>query len=84
MTATPTSSPFVRLSFGRDSRVSVTDLPWFAAVLHPYYKLAYIEKKWGGEEEYQADLAAGLPNARNWIAHARAVVESAVRGFAVA
>ena len=48
-------------------------------VLHPYYKLKYIEHQWGGEAEYLADVAAGHANARNWIAHARSVVEAAVR-----
>lgn len=47
-------------------------------VLHPYYKLAYIEQMWGGEEEYQDDLAAGLPGARNWQVYATDIVDKAV------
>ena len=47
-------------------------------VLHPYYKLRYIEKKWGGEAEREAEIAAGNPNAINWIEHAREVVDAAV------
>ncbi len=50
----------------------------FVLVLHPYYKLAYIEQMWGGEDEYQDDLAAGLPGARNWQAYANEIVEKAV------
>ena len=47
-------------------------------VLHPYYKLRYIEKKWGGKAEQDAKIAAGNPNAINWIEHAREVVDAAV------
>ncbi len=46
--------------------------------LHPYYKLAYITEKWGGHDEYLADVAAGEPNARNWQVYAREVIEKAV------
>ncbi len=51
----------------------------FSTVLHPYYKLDYIEEQWGGLNEYEVDLAAGLPNPINWTAHAREVTEKAVR-----
>ncbi len=48
-------------------------------VLHPYFKLWYIEEKWGGENDYQAALANGDPNPRNWQQYARDVVEKAIR-----
>lgn len=48
-------------------------------VLHPYYKLNYIEEQWGGAEEYEADVEAGDPHARDWQKHAREVVDKAVR-----
>ena len=47
-------------------------------MLHPYYKLRYIKKKWGGEAEQQAEIAAGNLDAVNWTAHAREVVDNAV------
>ena len=47
-------------------------------MLHPYYKLQYIEKKWGGEAEQQAEIAAGNADAINWVEHARDVVDTAV------
>lgn len=48
------------------------------AVLHPYFKLRYIEEQWGGQEEYQANLVNSEPNARNWQKYARGVVKKAV------
>ncbi|KAM5530832.1 hypothetical protein V8D89_015500 [Ganoderma adspersum] len=47
-----------------------TDVYILALLLHPYYKLDYIEMEWGGEAEYEADLAAGNPNPINWTTHA--------------
>ena len=47
-------------------------------VLHPYYKLNYIEEQWGGAEEYAADVKAGDPHAWDWQKHAREVVDKAV------
>ena len=47
-------------------------------VLHPYYKLRYIEKKWGGKAEQEAEIAAGNDDAVNWIEHAHEVVDAAV------
>ncbi|KAI0716947.1 hypothetical protein C8Q76DRAFT_567735, partial [Earliella scabrosa] len=49
--------------------------------LHPYYKLAYIESRWGGEAEYLQDLADDIPNAVNWQEHAKKVVEDALREY---
>lgn len=67
------SSPCVRSFFN-----GVPTLLTLSLVLHPYYKLAYIEKKWGGAAEQQEAIAEGNPNAINWIQHARSVVEDAV------
>ncbi|KAI1781763.1 hypothetical protein LXA43DRAFT_907803, partial [Ganoderma leucocontextum] len=52
-----------------------------ALLLHPYYKLDYIEAEWGGQQEYEADLAAGIENAINWTAHARDVTEQALKHY---
>ncbi|KAI1789150.1 hypothetical protein LXA43DRAFT_845779, partial [Ganoderma leucocontextum] len=50
-------------------------------LLHPYYKLNYIRHEWGGEEEYEADLAAGVPNPRNWVQYACKIVEKAMQKY---
>jgi len=41
------------------------------AVLHPYYKLAYIKILWGSKIEQDAAIAAGHLNAKNWHDEAR-------------
>jgi len=51
------------------------------AVLHPYYKLAYIKLAWGGEKEQAEDRAAGNRNAKNWQDEARKMVEETVRAI---
>jgi hypothetical protein len=51
----------------------------FCAVLHPYYKLDYIELTWGGAEEQAKERAAGDPDAKNWKDEARKLVEQTVR-----
>ncbi|RPD73175.1 hypothetical protein L226DRAFT_438021, partial [Lentinus tigrinus ALCF2SS1-7] len=55
-----------------------TDAYILAQFCQPYYKLDYIEQKWGGEAEQQAEIRAGNPDAKNWTAEARKVVENAV------
>ncbi|RDX42607.1 hypothetical protein OH76DRAFT_1298102, partial [Lentinus brumalis] len=52
-----------------------------ALFLHPYFKLRYIEEQWGGEDEYQAELDAGIPNAWNWQQYARDVVEKTMKKY---
>ena len=47
-------------------------------MLHPYYKLQYIEDNWGGAEEYARDVAAGVRGARDWVKYARETVDAAV------
>ena len=47
-------------------------------MLHPYYKLNYIEMVWGGEKEQAAEIAAGNFDAKNWHAEALKTVEVAV------
>ncbi|KAF8074785.1 hypothetical protein FPV67DRAFT_1390698, partial [Lyophyllum atratum] len=49
-----------------------------ALVLHPYYKLDYIELAWGGEAEQRKEQAEGNTHAKNWQDEARQVVEDAV------
>ncbi len=48
------------------------------AVLHPYYKLAYIKLAWGGPEEQAAEIAGGNPDAKDWQDEARQIVEKTV------
>ena len=48
------------------------------AVLHPYYKLAYIKALWGGPEEQAAEIAEGNLNAKDWQDEARQIVEHTV------
>ena len=49
------------------------------AVLHPYYKLAYIKLNWGGPDEQAAEIEAGNLDAKDWHDEARKIVESTVR-----
>ena len=48
------------------------------AVLHPCYKLMYIEVLWGGPEEQAADIAEGNLDAKDWQDEARQIVERTV------
>ena len=48
-------------------------------MLHPYYKPNYIEEQWGGQKEFEDELAAGVLNLINWTAHAREVTEKVIR-----
>jgi hypothetical protein len=50
-----------------------------ALVLHPYYKLNYIQHAWGGEAERDEEIAAGNWDAKNWQVEARKVLENMVR-----
>ncbi|PIL25949.1 hypothetical protein GSI_11703 [Ganoderma sinense ZZ0214-1] len=63
-------------------RLNNTDAYILAMLLHPYYKLNYIEEQWGGAEEYTADLEAGDPHARDCQKYARDVVDKAVHNNA--
>ena len=48
-------------------------------VLHPYFKMQYIQKAWGGAEEQAAERVAGNKYAKNWHDEALKVVEDTVR-----
>jgi hypothetical protein len=48
------------------------------AVLHPYYKLAYIKLSWGGPEEQAAEFEAGNFDAKDWHDEAKKIVERTV------
>ena len=52
------------------------------AVLHPYYKLAYIKLSWGGPEEQAAEIANGNLGAKDWQDEARKIVENTVSRIA--
>lgn len=47
-------------------------------VLHPYYKLNYIEMAWGGAKEQAEEIEAGNESAIDWQDEARQVVERVV------
>jgi len=49
------------------------------AVLHLYYKLAYIKLNWGGPDEQAVEIEAGNLNAKDWHDEARKIIESTVR-----
>nr|VWO96606.1 C2H2-type domain-containing protein [Ganoderma boninense] len=63
------------------TKLDNSDVYILALLLHPYYKLRYIEKKWGGHAEQQAEIAAGNFDAINWIEHAREVVNTAMEHY---
>jgi hypothetical protein len=48
------------------------------AVLHPYYKLAYIKLSWGGPEEQAAEFEAGNLDAKDWHDEGKKIVERTV------
>lgn len=48
-------------------------------VIHPYYKLNWIELHWGGAEAQAEAVLRGESNARNWVDEAEKLVESAER-----
>jgi hypothetical protein len=50
----------------------------YSIVLHPYYKLDYIKHAWGGEEEQEAERAAGNQSAKNWQDEALKIFERTV------
>jgi hypothetical protein len=37
-----------------------------SAVLHPYYKLAYIKVSWGGPKEQATEITSRNLNAKDW------------------
>ena len=47
-------------------------------LLHPYYKLNYIEMAWGGAAEQAEEIRAGNKHAKNWQDEAQKIVEAAV------
>ena len=47
-------------------------------VLHPYFKLEYIKKHWGREEEQKKEIVNENKNARNWKNEALQVIECIV------
>ena len=50
-------------------------------VLHPYYKLLYIEMVWGGAEEQKLELEASNPNAKDWHDKATKIVEKTMMEY---
>ncbi|KAG6904233.1 hypothetical protein DXG01_009264, partial [Tephrocybe rancida] len=52
-----------------------------ALLLHPYFKLNYIEMAWGGAKEQEAERRAGNTNAKNWQDEALKIVENTMRKY---
>lgn len=50
-------------------------------VLHPYYKLMYIEMAWGSAEEQKLEREAGNPNAKDWHDEAMKIVEETMTEY---
>ena len=50
-------------------------------VLHPYYKLMYIEMAWGGADEQKMEREAGNPNAKDWHDEATKIVEKTMAEY---
>jgi hypothetical protein len=48
------------------------------AVLHPYFKLAYIRLSWGGPVEQKKEIEAGNLDAKDWQAEAKKIVNDTV------
>ena len=48
-------------------------------MIHPYFKLNYIEYMWGGKDEQEAAWKAGDCNAKNWQDEVMKIVEAMVR-----
>jgi hypothetical protein len=52
-----------------------------STVLHPYYKLTYIEMAWGGPKEQKKEQAAGNPNAKDWRDEALKIIETTMEEY---
>ena len=70
----PISSLLVCISLSLELLNQLTSV-----VLHPYFKLMYIEVAWGGPAEQEAECKAGNPLAKDWQDEARRILESTVR-----
>jgi hypothetical protein len=70
--------PAFLLTLGESLQYLPHSLLTVVPVLHPYFKLEYIKKHWGGEEEQKREIANGNKNARNWQNEALMVVEHVV------
>jgi hypothetical protein len=70
--------PAFLLALGESFQYLPYSLLTVVLVLHPYFKLEYIKKHWGGEEEQKREIANGNLNARNWQNEALQVVERIV------
>ncbi|KZS87825.1 hypothetical protein SISNIDRAFT_419035 [Sistotremastrum niveocremeum HHB9708] len=76
-------APGIRLALDKLKKYycDFDDKPVFvlALYLHPYYKLAYISRAWGGAKEQAAERAKGNKHAKNWLLEAETIVKSTVR-----
>ena len=70
--------PAFLLALGESLQYLPHSLLTVVPVLHPYFKLEYINKHWGGEEEQKKEIANGNKYAKNWQNEALMVVERVV------
>jgi hypothetical protein len=70
--------PAFLLTLGESLQYLPHSLLTVVPVLHPYFKLEYIKKHWGGEEEQKREIANGNKNARNWQNEALMVIKRVV------
>ena len=70
--------PAFILALGEFLRFSDNDY-LLLVVLHPYYKLAYIELAWGGAKEQEYERSNGNPHVVNWQDEVRKVLEKTAR-----
>lgn len=59
------------------SQYSSVSLP-LILVIHPYFKLDWIDEHWGGAKEQQEEILKGNVHAKNWLKEAERIVETAV------
>lgn len=73
-----TQSPALYWHLVRFIHVLYCVLTTLLAVLHPYYKLAYIKVLWSGPEEKAAEIEDGNLDAKDWQDEACKIVENTV------
>jgi hypothetical protein len=72
------TKPVFILSLGKFPCFSTRHYSIMILVLHPYYKLDYVEMSWGGADEQTIEYEKGNINAKNWKDEACKLVEKMV------
>ena len=63
------------------AHLNLVNWHYHSIVLHPYYKLTYIQMAWGGLEEQWKELEAGNPNVKDWQDEALQLVEQTMQEY---